>query len=129
MSIFFNSSVFNMLLPAACHLTEEILFYVSGRREDSMTLESVREEICRIDYALIDLIAERQHLAAAVIGEKHQTGAPVTDPDQRTLVLNRAFEYAVTQNIDPVEVRKIFDILIAMNEERQKEYSGEGNLP
>ncbi|WP_062396804.1 chorismate mutase [Methanogenium cariaci] len=96
-----------------------------------MTLESVREEICRIDYALIDLIAERQHLAAAVIGgEKHQTGAPVTDPDQRTLVLNRAFEYAVTQNIDPVEVRKIFDILIAMNEERQKEYSGgEGNLP
>ncbi|KAF1078770.1 chorismate mutase [Methanogenium sp. MK-MG] len=94
-----------------------------------MTLESVRDEICRIDYALIDLIAERQHLAAAVIGEKHQTGAPVKDREQHARVLNRAFEYAVTRNIDPVEVRKIFEILIAMNEERQREYSGEGNLP
>jgi len=94
-----------------------------------MTLESVREEICRIDYALIDLIAERQRLAATVMGEKYHTGTPVIDQDQRTRVLNRAFEYAVTHNIDPVEVRKIFEILIAMNEERQREYSGEGNLP
>jgi chorismate mutase len=94
-----------------------------------MTLESVREEISRIDYALIDLIAERQRLAAMVAGEKHHTGAPIKDPDQRARVLNRAFEYAVTRTVDPVEVRKIFEILIAMNEERQREYSGEGNLP
>ena len=94
-----------------------------------MTLESVREEICHIDYALIDLIKERQRLATTVAGEKHHTGVPVQDQDQRTHVLERAFEYAVTCNIDPVEVRKIFEILIAMNEERQREYSGEGNLP
>lgn len=94
-----------------------------------MTLVTVREEIRRIDYALIDLIAERQRLAAAVAGEKHHTGAPVADPEQRSLVLDRAFNYAVTHGIDPVEVRKIFEILIAMNEERQREYSGEGNLP
>lgn len=94
-----------------------------------MTLVAVREEICRIDYAIIDLIAERQRLAAAVAGEKHHSGAPVIDPGQRTLVLDRAFDYAVTHGIDPVEVRKIFEILIAMNEERQREYSGEGNLP
>ncbi len=94
-----------------------------------MTLESVREEISRIDYALIDLVRERQRLAAVVIGEKHHTGTPVKDQNQRIRVLDRAFEYAVTCNIDPVEVRKIFEILIAMNEERQREYSGEGNLP
>ncbi|MDE4908342.1 chorismate mutase [Methanogenium marinum] len=94
-----------------------------------MTLETVREEIGRIDFALIDLIAERQKLAAVVAGEKHHTDVPIKDQDQRTHVLNRAFEYAVTCNIDPVEVRKIFEILIAMNEERQREYSGEGNLP
>lgn len=94
-----------------------------------MTLETVREEIHQIDNKIIDLIEERQRLAAKVAGEKHQTGIPVHDHDQRTRVLDRAFEYAVTRNIDPVEVRKIFEILIAMNEERQREYSGEGNLP
>lgn len=94
-----------------------------------MTLETVRREIHQIDEKIIDLIAERQRLAAAVAGEKHQTGIPVHDQEQRTRVMNRAFEYAVTRNIDPVEVRKIFEILIAMNEERQREYSGEGNLP
>ncbi len=94
-----------------------------------MTLGTIREEISRIDYALIDLIAERQRLAAAVAGEKQHSGAPVIDSEQRTRVLNRAFDYAVTHGIDPVEVRKIFEILIAMNEERQREYSGKGNLP
>jgi chorismate mutase len=100
-----------------------------SRRKYDMTLGSVREEISRIDYALIDLIAERQRLAAAVAGEKHQSGGAVIDPGQRTRVLNRAFDYAVTHGIDPVEVRKIFEILIAMNEERQREYAGKGNLP
>ncbi|WAI02410.1 chorismate mutase [Methanogenium organophilum] len=94
-----------------------------------MTLETVREEIYQIDRKIIDLIAERQCLAATVAGEKHQNGIPVHDQEQRTRVLDRAFRYAVTSNIDPVEVRKIFEILIAMNEERQREYSGEGNLP
>lgn len=94
-----------------------------------MTLETVREEILQIDYQIIDLIAKRQRLAASVASEKHQTGIPVHDKDQSTRVLDRAFDYAVTRNIDPVEVRKIFGILITMNEERQREYSGEGNLP
>jgi len=94
-----------------------------------MSLDTVREEIHQIDKNIIDLIAERQRLAATVAGEKHQTGIPVRDEEQRARVLDRAFEYAVTRNIDPVEVRKIFAILIAMNEERQREYSGEGNLP
>ena len=108
---------------------KQIVFYVPERREDTMTLETVREEIRQIDCQIIDLIAERQRLAASVASEKHQTGIPVHDLDQRTRVLDRAFEYAVTRNIDPVGVRKIFGILIAMNEERQREYSGEGNLP
>ena len=94
-----------------------------------MTLGTIREEICRIDYALIDLIAERQRLAAEVAREKRHSGASVTDPTQRNLVLNRAFDYAVAHAIDPVEVQKIFTILIAMNEERQREYFGKGNIP
>jgi chorismate mutase len=44
-------------------------------------------------------------------------------------VLESAFELAVEYKIDPVAVQKIFEILIAMSEDRQRDFSGEGNLP
>jgi len=94
-----------------------------------MTLEALREEIASIDRRIIDLIAERQGLAARMAEFKHHDGLPVTDPDQREAVLTRAFDYAVEKNIDPVETRNIFSLLITMSEERQHEYLGEGNLP
>jgi Anticodon binding domain len=45
------------------------------------------------------------------------------------IVLEAVFEKAVESRIDPVSVQKVFDTLIAMSEDRQRECSGDGNLP
>ena len=94
-----------------------------------MTLDAVRNGIREIDEKIIDLVAERQKLAAEVARIKQEEGLSIHDPAQRKTVLDRVFTYAVESRIDPVAVRRIFEILVEMNEERQRECSGDGNLP
>jgi chorismate mutase len=94
-----------------------------------MTLDAVRNEIQQIDEQIVDLIALRQRLAGQIAHFKYEAGLPIHDEAQRRIVLERTFNYAVESRIDPTAVRKIFEVLIDMNEERQRECSGEGNLP
>ncbi|WP_292519142.1 chorismate mutase [Methanoculleus sp.] len=94
-----------------------------------MSLDAVRNEIREIDEKIINLVAERQRLAARIARIKQENDLPIHDEPQRKAVLDRVFTYAVESRIDPVAVRGIFEILIDMNEERQRECSGDGNLP
>lgn len=94
-----------------------------------MSLDTVRADITKVDREIIRLISRRQEYAGKIARIKISTGIPIHD-DQRTAeVLESAFEQAVECKIDPVAVQKIFEILISMSEERQRECSGEGNLP
>jgi len=94
-----------------------------------MSLDTVRAEITRIDTGIVRLIAERQELALKIAWIKAKEGIPVHDERRAAEVLNAVFEQAVEQKIDPMAVQKVFEILIAMSEEQQRECSGEGNLP
>lgn len=94
-----------------------------------MSLDAVRNDIREIDERIIDLVAERQRRAAEVARIKQEEGLSIHDPAQRKIVLDRVFTYAVESRIDPVAVRRVFEILIDMSEERQRECSGDGNLP
>jgi chorismate mutase len=94
-----------------------------------MCLETVRAEITRVDREIIRLIAQRQELAGKIAKIKVHTGIPIHDESRAADVLETAFEQAVECKIDPVSVQKIFETLIAMSEDRQRECSGEGNLP
>jgi chorismate mutase len=94
-----------------------------------MDIETTREEINKVDSNIIRLIAKRQDLAGKIARIKIRGGLPIHDKQRTTEVLESAFEQAVESKIDPVAVQKIFDILITMSEERQRECSGEGNLP
>lgn len=94
-----------------------------------MTLDAVRNEIREIDERIIDLIAQRQRLAVRIARIKQEEGLSIHDPAQRKAVLDRVFAYAVESRIDPVAVRSIFEFLVEMSEERQRECSGDGNLP
>ncbi|MDK2990030.1 MAG: chorismate mutase [Methanoculleus sp.] len=94
-----------------------------------MSLDAVRNGVREIDERIIDLVAERQRLATRIARFKQENGLPIRDEEQRRVVLDRVFTYAVESRIDPVAVRRIFEILIEMNEERQRECSGDGNLP
>jgi chorismate mutase len=94
-----------------------------------MSLETVRAEITKTDKEIIRLIAHRQELAGKIARIKTHTGMPVHDEHRASEVMNTVFDLAVEARIDPVAVQKIFEQLIAMSEERQRECSGDGNLP
>ncbi len=94
-----------------------------------MTLEHVRTEISNVDAGIIRLIAKRQELAKKVAEIKIRDGIAIHDAKRTAEVLDSVFDQAVEHRIDPVPVQKIFEILIAMSEERQRECSGDGNLP
>jgi chorismate mutase len=94
-----------------------------------MSLEHVRAEISKVDAGIIRLIAKRQELANQVAEIKIRDGMAIHDGKRTAEVLDAVFGRAVENRIDPVSVQKIFEILIAMSEERQHERSGDGNLP
>jgi chorismate mutase len=94
-----------------------------------MTLAKVRREISKTDAGIIRLIARRQELAEEVARIKIHAGLPIHDEHRTAEVLEAVFTQAAESRIDPVAVQEIFRILIAMSEDRQREFSGEGNLP
>ncbi len=94
-----------------------------------MSLEHVRAEISKVDSDIIRLIAKRQELAKKVAQIKIRDGIAIHDRKRTADILESVFNQAVESRIDPVYVQRIFEILIAMSEERQRDYSGDGNLP
>lgn len=94
-----------------------------------MRIEDVRKEIDRVDNEIIRQIAKRQELAGRIARLKFSHGIPIHDGKRTKAVMDDIFNRAVEAKIDPVSVQKIFEILIAMSEERQRECQGDGNLP
>ena len=93
-------------------------------------IEQVRSQIATIDADIIELITRRTDLASQVLHAKRVDGfTQINDERQNQRVLNRAIDLATERNIDAGSVKKIFEILIAMNLEMQHDLSGEGNLP
>jgi chorismate mutase len=94
-----------------------------------MPIEALREEINRIDREIIRLIARRQDIASKIVRIKINEGLPVHDEERVKGILESSFNYAVEHKINPVYIQEIMMILIEMSEERQRECSGDGNLP
>jgi len=93
-----------------------------------MSLKEVREKIQKIDDQIVELIARRTELADDVLEEKKKEGIDIDDEEQREVVLNRMVEAATEHNLDAGAVKQIYEILIEMNIERQRELSGKGEL-
>ena len=94
-----------------------------------MSLEHVRAEISDVDADIIRLIAKRQELADRVAGIKIRDGIAIHDEKRTADILESVSRQAIESRIDPASVRRIFEILIAMSEERQRDCSGDGDLP
>ncbi|HYB59348.1 MAG TPA: chorismate mutase [Candidatus Acidoferrales bacterium] len=93
-------------------------------------IEEVRSEVASIDEQIVELIARRTDLALQILQAKRADGfAQINDEKQNKRVLDRAVDLATERNIDAGSVKRIFEILIAMNLEMQHGLSGEGNLP
>jgi len=94
-----------------------------------MLLKEIRAKIEKIDAHILNLIDQRTALAKDVLDAKKAESKPINDVDQNKVVLERVANLATERGLDGEEVKKIFEILIKMNIERQHEMSGEGNLP
>ncbi len=94
-----------------------------------MPLKEVRARIEKLDNQILDLIEQRTSLAKDVLEAKKAEGKEINDVDQNKVVLDRVANAATERGLDGDAVKRIFDILIKMNIERQHELSGEGNLP
>ncbi len=93
-------------------------------------IKKVRDDIAALDVQIVDLIVKRTELASQVLQAKRADGfIEINDERQNETVLNRAVDMATERNIDAGSVKRIFEILIAMNQDIQHELSGEGNLP
>jgi len=117
------------LLSALVLRTGTIMFIVKYWSCVYMSLDRIRADITKLDKEIIHLIALRQNYAKDIAKIKIAAGIPIHDENRTSEVLESVFEQAVEHKIDPVAVQKIFEILITMSEERQRECSGEGNLP
>jgi chorismate mutase len=89
-----------------------------------MDLAEHRKKIEEIDSEIIQLIARRLQEAKKVFLAKRALGLDISDTEQETLVLRRAMDSATELGLDAGAVRDIFEILIAMSLEKQKELSG-----
>ena len=94
-----------------------------------MPLKEIRIKIEKIDAQILKLIDQRTALAKDVLDAKKAEKKPINDADQNKVVLERVANMATERGLDGEEVKRIFEILIQMNIERQHEMSGEGNLP
>lgn len=94
-----------------------------------MPLKEVRARIENLDNRILELIEQRTGLAKEVLDAKKASGLPINDVEQNKVVLDRVTNAATERGLDGESVRRVFEILIRMNIERQHELSGEGNLP
>ena len=94
-----------------------------------MPLKDIRAKLEKLDIELIDLIEQRTALAKDVLEAKKKQSKAINDVNQNKVVLDRVTNAATERGLDGEQVKRIFEILIRMNIERQHELSGEGNLP
>jgi chorismate mutase len=90
----------------------------SDRAED---LARLRNEIERIDRALVKLIAERVALARAIGFEKRSAGLPTLDPAREAAIIRRSSKLAREAGLGEEDVREIFWHLVGLCRRAQLE--------
>lgn len=75
-------------------------------RADS--LQTVREEIDRVDDAIVGLLTRRVRFADTAREFKQQLGVPLFDTAREAAIVRRAAERAAAASLDPELVRDIF---------------------
>lgn len=85
------------------------------------TLETVRDEIARVDGEIVALIAERVRLARGAGPLKRALGAPLLDPPREAAVVRRAGELGREAGLDDEAVRAVFWQLVGLCRRAQEE--------
>ena len=84
-------------------------------------LDTLRQEVERIDRTLIQLIAERVEIARKIGVVKRERALPTLDPAREAAVVRRAGSLAREAGLDDEDVRYIFWHLIGLSRRAQME--------
>jgi chorismate mutase len=90
-------------------------------------LSRLRDEIERIDRALVQLIAERVRIARAVGVVKRLEGMPTLDPAREAVIIRRATGLAREAGLPEEDVREIFWHLVGLSRRAQLETPAGGD--
>jgi chorismate mutase/prephenate dehydratase len=88
---------------------------MSGGRD----LPSLRSELDEVDAGLVDLIARRLDIVAAIGAEKADTGTPVRDPGRERIVLDGVEAAARERGVSGELVRRVFREIIGHAVDKQ----------
>jgi len=84
-------------------------------------LDTLRQEVERIDRTLVQLIAERVEIARKIGVVKRDRDLPTLDPAREAAVVRRAGSLAREAGLDDEDVRYIFWHLIGLSRRAQME--------
>lgn len=82
-------------------------------------LEQIRGELDQVDRTLVELLARRFALVAAVGAAKGSTDTPIRDLDRERAVLTKVSALAAEQGVSPDLVRRVFREIIGHAVDRQ----------
>jgi chorismate mutase len=85
-------------------------------------LSRLREEVERVDRALIELIAKRVGLAREVGAAKRAAGLPTMDPAREAAVIRQVAVLAREANLVDDDVRQIFWHIIGLSRRAQLDH-------
>jgi chorismate mutase/prephenate dehydratase len=84
-----------------------------------MSLDNLRKQIDDLDTLIIRSIAERMKVAGQIGREKKESGVPVEDKGRENIVLDKVRDLALTENLNPAEIQKIYQRIISISKEAQ----------
>lgn len=83
-------------------------------------LKKLREEIEKIDTAIIEKLANRQKLVKEIGRLKLEFGLSVLDSERETQLLDRYQSLSKEYELDPVFVQKLFEVVFSYSRSLQK---------
>ena len=84
-------------------------------------LAGLRDEIERIDRAIVQLVAERVQLARRVGPVKRAAGLPTLDPAREAVIIRRSGHLAREAGLPEEDVREIFWHIVGLSRRAQLE--------
>jgi chorismate mutase/prephenate dehydratase len=84
-----------------------------------MSLDELRKQIDDLDSRIVSLIAARLQVTKEIGQEKQEADHPIEDKVREKIVLEKVKSLALTQNLNPEEVEKIYQHIITASKELQ----------
>jgi chorismate mutase, archaeal type len=88
-----------------------------------LSLDELRDEIEEIDAEIVESIARRTYVVESIAEVKEERGMEIQDPEREQIVLERVAERAEALDVDPEDVREVFELLMDMSKKEQRRHT------